>query len=211
MSWLGFEGKSVIVTGGAMGTGLTLCEALAAAGANVAVADMNEEIGKKAAGDLKDRFGGDHMFVPVNVADSVSVKTMVESVLKARGKIDIIVNNAGINMPRLLVDPEGKEELTEEIWDRIVAVNQKGVFLCTQAAAREMITSGIHADTGLGQRAWKAQYKSRGRFTGNTWGDTVDVGRIRASAGLYKGNNGWETLRGVQEGFNPDGQKREVF
>ncbi|MCK5094658.1 MAG: SDR family NAD(P)-dependent oxidoreductase [Spirochaetes bacterium] len=58
MSWLELKGKSVIVTGGAMGIGLALCEALAAAGANVAVADMNEEIGKKAVGDLKDRFGG---------------------------------------------------------------------------------------------------------------------------------------------------------
>ena len=142
MSWLELKGKSVIVTGGAMGIGLTLCEALAASGANVAVADMNEEIGKKAVEDLNGRFGGDHMFAAVNVTDSGSVKSMIESVLKARGKIDILVNNAGINMPRLLVDPEGKEELTEEIWDRIVAVNQKGVFLCTQAAAREMIKSG---------------------------------------------------------------------
>ena len=50
MSWLGLEGGSVIVTGGAMGIGLALCEAIAAAGANVAVADMNEEIGKKVAG-----------------------------------------------------------------------------------------------------------------------------------------------------------------
>ncbi len=52
MSWLELEGESVIVTGGAMGIGLTLCEALAASGANVAVADMNEEIGKKVAEDL---------------------------------------------------------------------------------------------------------------------------------------------------------------
>ena len=53
-----------------------------------------------------------------------------------------LVNNAGINVPRLLVDPAGKEELTEEIWDKVFAVNVKGQFLCAQAAARQMLASG---------------------------------------------------------------------
>ena len=68
---------------------------------------------------------------------------MIQAVLDAfSGQIDILVNNAGINVPRLLVDPAGKEELTEEIWNKVVSINQKGLFLCTQAAARVMIQSG---------------------------------------------------------------------
>ena len=66
---------------------------------------------------------------------------MIQVVLDAFGRIDILVNNAGINIPRLLVDPAGKEELTEGIWDKVVSINQKGFFLCTQAAARVMIKS----------------------------------------------------------------------
>jgi sorbitol-6-phosphate 2-dehydrogenase len=56
--------------------------------------------------------------------------------------VDILVNNAGILIPRLLVDPASKEELTEQIWDKMVSVNQKGYYLCAQAVARVMIESG---------------------------------------------------------------------
>ena len=67
---------------------------------------------------------------------------MIKTALDAFGSVDILVNNAGVNIPRLLVDPAGKEELTEDIWDKVVLVNQKGLFLCTQAAARVMINLG---------------------------------------------------------------------
>lgn len=66
---------------------------------------------------------------------------MIQDTLKEFKKIDILVNNAGINIPRLLVDtvePNSKYELDENVFDKMIAVNQKGVFLCTQAAAREM-------------------------------------------------------------------------
>ena len=64
---------------------------------------------------------------------------LIKSTLDAWGSIDALVNNAGINVPRLLVDPAGKEELTEDVWDKVFAVNVKGQFLCAQAAARVML------------------------------------------------------------------------
>jgi len=67
---------------------------------------------------------------------------MVSAALNAFDGIDILVNNAGILIPRLLVDPAGKEELTEEIWDKMVSINQKGYYLCAQAVTRVMIESG---------------------------------------------------------------------
>ncbi len=142
MEWLGLEGKVVIVTGGASGIGKACCEGLAAVGANVAIADMNEAGGKTALSELKNSFPGNHIFVKIDVTQKDSVDQMIAAVLRTYGGIDVLVNNAGINIPRLLVDPEGKEEITEDIWDRIVSINQKGVFICSQAAAREMIRSG---------------------------------------------------------------------
>ena len=145
MSWLSLEGKVAIVTGGACGIGRAVCEGLAEVGANVVVADINEEGAKEVAADLKDKFGGNHIATATDVTSKESVGEMIQATLDAfgpPGRIDILVNNAGINIPRLLIDPAGKEELTEEIWDKVVSINQKGVFLCAQAVAREMMPSG---------------------------------------------------------------------
>jgi sorbitol-6-phosphate 2-dehydrogenase len=105
------------------------------------VADVNAEGAGLAAEELKDKFGGNHISTTTDVTDKESVDAMVTAALEAFGKIDILVNNAGILIPRLLVDPAGKEELTEQIWDKMVSINQKGYFLCAQAAARAMIES----------------------------------------------------------------------
>jgi sorbitol-6-phosphate 2-dehydrogenase len=115
---------------------------LAEVGANVVVADINEEGAKEVAADLKDKFGGNHVATATDVTSKESVGEMVQATLAAFGSVDILINNAGINIPRLLIDPAGKEELTEEIWDKVVSINQKGVFLCAQAVAREMMKSG---------------------------------------------------------------------
>jgi sorbitol-6-phosphate 2-dehydrogenase len=142
MDWLGLKDKVAVVTGGAAGIGRACSLGLAEVGVHVVVADMNEEGGKKTVKELEESFGGTHLFVKLNVADKNSVDSMISKTLETFGSIDILLNNAGINMPRLIIDPAGKEEITEDVWDKIVAVNQKGVFLCTQAAARQMQKSG---------------------------------------------------------------------
>jgi sorbitol-6-phosphate 2-dehydrogenase len=142
MSWLNLEGKVAIVTGGACGLGRAVCEGLTEAGANVVIADINEEGAKQVVSNLKGKYGGNLIATKTDVTGKQSVDEMVKATLDAFGSVDILVNNAGINIPRLLVDPAGKEELTEEIWDKVVEINQKGVFLCAQAAARAMLKSG---------------------------------------------------------------------
>jgi len=142
MSWLKLEQKVAIVTGGASGIGRAVCEGLAEVGAQIVVADINEQGAQQTVAELKKKFGGEHISTTTDVTSKANVDAMVRAVLDTFGRIDILVNNAGINIPRLLVDPAGKEELTEEIWDRVVAINQKGFFLCAQAAARVMIKSG---------------------------------------------------------------------
>lgn len=145
MGWLNLEEKVAIVTGGACGIGRAVCNGLAEVGAKVVVADIDEQGAKQVAADLKDNFAGDHIATATDVTLRTSVDAMIKAALDAfgpPGRIDILVNNAGINIPRLLVDPAGKEQLTEEIWDKVVAINQKGPFLCAQAAASVMVKSG---------------------------------------------------------------------
>ena len=145
MGWLNLEGKVAIVTGGACGLGRAVCEGLADVGTNIVVADVNEQGAQKVVAELKEKFDGDYIAATTDVTDKASIDAMIQTVLDVFGpprRIDILVNNAGINIPRLLVDPAGKEELTEDIWDKVVLVNQKGLFLCAQAAARVMIQSG---------------------------------------------------------------------
>jgi sorbitol-6-phosphate 2-dehydrogenase len=142
MDWLNLDGKIAIVTGGACGLGRAICTGLAEVGAKVVVADINEEGAKQVAADLKSKFGGNNIATATDVTSKASVDAMVQVTLGAFGGIHILVNNAGINIPRLLIDPAGKEELTEEIWDKVVSINQKGIFLCAQAVARVMMKSG---------------------------------------------------------------------
>jgi sorbitol-6-phosphate 2-dehydrogenase len=115
MSWLDLEGKVAIVTGGACGIGRAVCRGLAEVGAKIVVADIDEKGAGKTALDLKKEFGGEHIATKTDVTDKSSVEAMVAAALDAFGKVDILVNNAGILIPRLLVDPAGKEELTEGI------------------------------------------------------------------------------------------------
>ncbi len=89
--WLGLEDHVVIVTGGASGIGKHVADALAAAGAKVAVVDMNVETGSTEDGKF---------CVQCNVADRSSVQAMTDAVVKEYGRIDALVNNAGINLPR---------------------------------------------------------------------------------------------------------------
>ncbi len=142
MSWLNLEGKIAIVTGGACGIGKAVCEGLAEVGVNTVVADINKEGASKTAANLEKKFGGNHIPIATNVTEKENVDSMVQKALDAFSRIDILVNNAGILIPCLLVDPAGKEEITEQIWDKMIDINQKGYYLCAQAAARVMIKTG---------------------------------------------------------------------
>jgi len=142
MEWLGLQGKTAVVTGGASGIGRACCEGLAEVGVQVVVADVNEDGGDEVVRHLKREYGGSHLFVKVDVTNRESVESLFAATLEAFGGIDVLVNNAGINIPRLLVDPAGREEITENVWEKVLSINQKGVFLCAQAAARAMMKGG---------------------------------------------------------------------
>lgn len=127
------DGKVIIITGGKSGIGEQIAKQLQKNGANVVVADLNAETGLQANGVYA---------VRCNVTNKESVENLVELTLDKYGKIDGLVNNAGVNLPRLLVDTRGEKpeyELNERDFDFMVAVNQKGPFLCAQAVAKYMV------------------------------------------------------------------------
>jgi len=104
-------------------------------GAKVVVADIQKEAGEQLAKQFRDQ-GHEVMFYPVNVASKDEVETMVEKVKEIYGKIDILINNAGITRDAMLV------KMTEEQFNDVIDVNLKGVFHCTQAVAKVMIEQG---------------------------------------------------------------------
>ena len=189
MGWLELDGKVAIVTGGAAGMGRACCEAFAEADGRVVVADVNEEGAKSVAEGLRKSFGGDHVAVRVDVAEKSSVDGMIAATIEAFGRIDVLVNNAGILIPRLLVDPAGNEELTEAILERMLAINVKGFFLCAQAVARQMIASGsggvivnMSSESGLegsqGQSVYAAT-KAAGYSVTRSWAKELGGHGIR--------------------------------
>lgn len=124
--------KVIIVTGGAGGIGSEICRCLAADGLRVVVADYAKEAAEKVAADIG-RANGDAIAVKVDVGSKESVADMMNQAVAKYGQIDIVFNGAGV-MTRMPV-----VELPEEEWDRVLRINLKGTFLCSQAAAKHMI------------------------------------------------------------------------
>jgi len=123
--------KVAIITGGGRGIGEATCLKFAKEGAKVVVADMAgaEEVAAK----IKE-MGGEAIALTVNVTDPASVQKMIDDTVAAFGRVDCLVNNAGITDDAQLL------KMTEAQWDKVIAVNLKGVYLCGQAAAKQMAT-----------------------------------------------------------------------
>ena len=183
--WLKLEGKVVAVTGGASGIGKHIASTLVAAGAQTVVIDMNTKTGEVVDGAYQ---------IQCNVTDLESVKAMMAEIIAKYGRIDAFVNNAGINLPRLLVDVKGEKpqyELNVDSFDKMFAVNVKGLFLCAQAAAREMVKQGcgvivnMSSESGKegsqGQSAYSATKGACDSFT-RSWAKELGKYNIRVVA-----------------------------
>jgi len=129
------DGRVAIVTGAARGIGRETAETLAAAGAHVAVADLDKAAAEAAAGAMRAaRLRA--LAIQVDVTDEASVEAMVRATLESEGRVDILIANAGVAIRRPAV------ELALADWEKVVAVNMTGAFLSARAAARSMIANG---------------------------------------------------------------------
>jgi len=145
------EGKVAIVTGGASGIGKAIVERYAREGATCAVADIDFSGAQRTAMAIQDS-GGKAFPVELDVTRSGSIRAMVEAVVANAGRIDVLVNNAGV------VEVQPLLEIDESIWERVFSVNVKGLFFTLQAVARRMIDQGtggkiINLASEAGQRA----------------------------------------------------------
>jgi NAD(P)-dependent dehydrogenase (short-subunit alcohol dehydrogenase family) len=128
--------RVVLVTGAAHGIGLAIVRAFAQAGAKVVVTDLREADAARAASTIASEMGTEGLAVAVDVRDAAAVDAAVQRALAHFGRIDVLVNNAGIypNTPVL--------EMDENEWDAVFDTNVKGMFLMSRAVGRAMVTRG---------------------------------------------------------------------
>lgn len=128
----GVEGRVALVTGAAQGIGRTIALKLAEGGATVALADIAED---KLAGVVEEitKAGGKAAAFKLNVTDEDNVKQVFKEVVATFGKLEILVNNAGITRDQLII------KMKRQDWDMVLGINLTGAYLCTQAAASTML------------------------------------------------------------------------
>lgn len=133
--------KVCLITGGAAGIGKATAQRFAEEGAIVVICDVNREAGEALVNEL----GEPACFYAVNVADRAEVQNWVEDVVRRFGRVDVLINNAGITRDALFVkvkDGELVKQMEESAFDQVIDINLKGVFNCAQAVTPFMIRQG---------------------------------------------------------------------
>lgn len=173
-----FDGKSAIITGAGRGIGLGIARCLAGQGARVLLVDRDADLLDKAVRLLRDE-GGDAQGLEADVSKSVHMQGAAEAALRAFGKIDILCPNAAV------FDSSPLVSMPEELWDRLLTINLKGVFLAVQAClphmmerryGRIVVTSSITGNrTAIGNMAHYAA--SKGGINGFVKAAAIELAR----------------------------------
>jgi len=181
------KNQVAIITGSGVGLGKAVALRYAAEGAQVVVAEINAGTGSATAQEIRDA-RGEAFFIPTNVAEEAEVRGMVEATIKRYGRVDILFNNAGIQV-------YGKDtrlhELSTEVWERTLAVNLRGHYLCAKYVIPHMLTQGrgciINLASPTGMRGYQnltAYSTSKGGIAALTRAMAADYSRdhIRVNA-----------------------------
>jgi NAD(P)-dependent dehydrogenase (short-subunit alcohol dehydrogenase family) len=144
-----YEGRVALVTGAAQGIGEAISRRLALEGAHVVLSDRNEEPVIAAAARIQEEVGQMHVSVAVlDVADPGHVTATVEALLGLHGRLDVVVNNAGVLRDNWV------DRLTDDDWDQVIAVNLTGAFNVIRAAVPAMKELGYGRIVNMASRAW---------------------------------------------------------
>lgn len=130
--------KAAIVVGGAMGMGRAIAVAFAREGARIVIADVAEEAGRAAAGEIA-QSGADVLFVPTDISDAAQVESMVAAAVDRLGRVDVLHVNAGIQSR---TEDKRAHELGIDFWERTMAVNLRGSWLCCKVVIPHMLEQG---------------------------------------------------------------------
>jgi NAD(P)-dependent dehydrogenase (short-subunit alcohol dehydrogenase family) len=157
------NGKVALVTGGGRGLGEAICQALAAAGAIAVVADIRDELAEKVALEIQ-ADGGKAIALHLDVTDEQQAEQAIAEVLEQQGRLDILINNAGIDVTLPI------EELSISDWDRIVAVNLRGPFVMSKLAIAPMRQQGGGHIVNIASTASKRAWANASAYHASKWG-----------------------------------------
>lgn len=196
------QGKVTIVTGAGVGMGRAVAEGYAREGAQVVLVEIDPARGQAAAAAIR-AAGGDALFVHADVAQSTDVQRMVQATIERYGRIDVLYNNAGVQM---FGSDARAHKLSDEVWERTLAVNLRGPWLCSKYTIPQMLLQGggsiIHVGSPTGwlgcAPGYTAYSASKGGIIGLTRIMAVDYGRdqIRVNA-LVPGTTETPLIEGV--------------
>ncbi|MGE5469788.1 MAG: SDR family oxidoreductase [Bacteroidota bacterium] len=156
-------GKTALVTGGGRGLGAALCEMLATNGARVVVADIQEALANRQAGHLRE-LGFEARPVVLDVGDERQVLACIEQIGVDDGGLDVLINNAGVDYTRPLVELETAQ------WDHVMATNLRGPFLLCRETARHMQARGSGHIVNIASTAAKRAWPSASAYHASKWG-----------------------------------------
>jgi 3-oxoacyl-[acyl-carrier protein] reductase len=144
---MGRDAEVAIVTGGAKGIGFGIASALARTGRRIVLFDLDRDSLNKATTTLSGA-GADVLGMPVDVTNSESVNQAVNAVAERLGRVDVLVNNAGILKDKRIT------KMSDDDWDSVIAVNLKSQFLCCRAVLKHMVAARYGRIVNISSRAW---------------------------------------------------------
>jgi NADP-dependent 3-hydroxy acid dehydrogenase YdfG len=157
------KGKVILVTGGGQGLGAAICRAMAEDGAKVIAGDVNENKLQNVVKEITDS-GGDIKSYSMNVADEENVQKVISQVIKEHGKIDVVINNAGIDYTKSI------EEITYEEWNKVISVNLTGPFNVSKAVYPFMKKNGSGHIVNITSTASKRAWPNASAYHASKWG-----------------------------------------
>jgi NADP-dependent 3-hydroxy acid dehydrogenase YdfG len=157
------KGKVILVTGGGQGLGAAICRTMAEDGAKVIAVDVNETKLQNVAKEITDS-GGNIKSYSMNVADEKNVEDVINQIIKEYGKIDAVINNAGIDYTKSI------EEITYDEWNKVISVNLTGPFNVSKAVYPSMKKNGSGHIVNITSTASKRAWPNASAYHASKWG-----------------------------------------